>query len=518
LVYIITPLLWSALNQGRIDILVIYLFAPLFIFLKPLMWEIEELSWRRVFSITLLVTVVCSFSPLLLALWMLFHICLVFKAFARPVRNPEAKAGWIDLIESKAFEPIRRRFAVVITTFLLTMPWSLGALIHPTQFLIAPGIPVANGGTLQTLLTNPGGAGSPPWWVIAPLPLLVLLSSFIKSMRRASILSASLLGLAIVLNDFHITGHGATESVYVGALFIVIMIMVIPPILAVVPNVIPNLAARNLGLAHFAIAIATISSLFSTALVGGWALIGQSTSLVQSDQSDVVPAFVSALAQTPARPKTLVLSSQSDSTTFSISRGNPLQLGDADVATTAPAEIDRAITDLVAGSGVNSAKTLGSFGIHYLFLRAPYTAEIARAIDGVGGFTRMSSTNIGIVWRILGASPRVMLTNVQGKNTMIPAGDVGALGDAPSAGTITVAEKYDRNWRLISNGVNVPLQHATSGLPIFTIPASGKVTILFDGTAHRALISIQLLALLVAIVMALPSGRRRRQVPLEELV
>ena len=89
---------------------------------------------------------------------------------------------------------------------------------------------------------------------------------------------------------------------------------------------------------------------------------------------------------------------------------------------------------------------------------------------------------------------------------------------AKSSGTITVAEKYDRGWRLIANGVSVPLQHADSGLPIFTLPVAGKVTVLFDGTAHRALISLQLLALLIAVVMSLPSGRKRRQVPLEELV
>ena len=101
---------------------------------------------------------------------------------------------------------------------------------------------------------------------------------------------------------------------------------------------------------------------------------------------------------------------------------------------------------------------------------------------------------------------------------MIPAGDVGALGVTTSAGTVTLAEKYDRGWRLILNGVNVPLEHADSGLPIFSLPANGKVTVLFDGTAHRALISLELLTLLIAVVMALPSGRKRRQVPLEELV
>ena len=453
------------------------------------MLNITEITWRRIFSLTLLVTLVCTFSPLLLAAWLLFHITTLVTVAVKVFRSSDRSAGWIDLMESDAFAPINRRVAVVLTSFLLSLPWSLGALIHPTQFLLAPGIPLPNGGTLQTLLSNPGGAGSPPWWVITPVPFFLLFSFLLRSMRRASLISASVLAVAILLNDFHIPGHGASEPVFVGTAFLIITVVLVPPMLVVIGNVVPNLRIRNLGLGHFAIAIATIVTILSTTVMAGWVFIGQSTSLVQSDQVDVVPAFVSALAQSPAKPKTLVLSSTSNSTTFFISRGNPLTLGDADVATATPPQIVNAVSELVAGSGLTSAKVMGSFGIQYLFLRAPVTQELARVIDGVGGFSRMSATQIGIVWRIIGSSPRVVLLN-----------------------------KYDRGWRLILNGINVPLEHADSGLPIFSLPSNGKVTVLFDGTAHRALISLELLTLLIAVVMALPSGRKRRQVPLEELV
>ena len=517
-VYVFTPLLWSSLNQGRIEILALYLLAPLFIFLKPLMLNIVELSWRRTFALTLLVTLVCSFSPLLLATWLAIQISILVTVAVRVYRTSDRSRGWIELVESAAFKPVGRRLTVVITAFLLSLPWSLGALIHPTQFLLTPGIPLANGGTLQTVLTNPGGVGSPPWWIIAPVPLFILFSFFIRSLRRAALSSAVILSGAILLNAFHIPGHGATEPVYVGVAFLVISIILIPPMLVVIENVVPNLRLRNLGFGHIAIAGATVLSIFSTLLFAGWVLVGQSTSLVQSDQSDVVPAFVSSLAQSPAKPKTLVLSSTSANTTFFISRGNRLSLGDADVATTIPPEIVDAVSQLVSGSGVSSAKVMGSYGIQYLFLRAPVSTEVARLVDGVGGFTRMSATDIGIVWHIVGSSPRVLLRSVTGKSVLVPSGDVGALGEVTTTGTIALAEKYDRSWRLLINGTDVPLEHAADGLPIFTIAAPGKVTLLFDGTIHRGLISLQLLALLFAVVMALPSGRRRRQVPLEELV
>ena len=517
-VYIFTPLLWSALNQGRIDILALYLLAPLFIVIKPLMINLVDISWRRIFSQTLLVTLVCTFSPLLLGIWGLIQVYLLLVGAFRVYRTADRTSGWIDLLESETFKPLLRRIAVIITAFLLTLPWSLGALIHPTQFLVAPGIPLANGGTVATLLSNPGGKGAPPWWIIAPTALFVLFSFFIRSMRRASLISAAVLSGAILLNAVHIPGHGATERIYVGAAFLVISIILIPPMMVVIERVVPNLRLRNLGLSHLAIAGATILSILSTLIFAGWVLVGQTTSLVQSDQSDVVPAFVSSLAQSPAKPKTLVLTSTSAQTTFFISRGNRLTIGDADVATATPPQIVDAVTQLVSGSGVSSAKVMGSYGIQYLFLKSPVSPEIARLIDGVGGFTRMSATDIGIVWHIVGSSPRVSLTDSKGRISLIPAGDVGALGVATSGGVISLAEKYDRSWRLLINGANIPLQHADNGLPIFTIPTPGKVTLLFDGTAHRGLISLELLTLLVAVVMALPSGRRRRQVPLEELV
>ena len=518
LAYVLTPLLWSSLNQGRFDILVLYLIFPCFIFIKPLLIHLVDLSWRRIFAVTLLISIAGSFSPIFLAVWLLIQLALLGQSFFAAARSNHESAGWIDRLESETLNPIMRRITVIVTATLLTLPWSLGALIHPTQFLLAPGIPLPNGGAIQTLFANPGGQGSPAWWIVSPLTCFIVFSLFKRSLQLRALYCSGILATAVLLNAVHIPGHGATEPVYVGIAFLAISIILIPPVLREIQLLTPNLRLRNLGITHIAIALATLLTLVSTATMSGWILSGQATSLVQSDQSDVLPAFVSSLAQSPAKPKTLVLAEAANTTTFFISRGNPLSLGDADVATAIPAEIGDAVNQLISGSGVMSSKVLGSFGIQYLYLKAPVAPEITRAIDGVGGFTRMSATAIGTVWRIVGASPRALFTDSKGRNMLIPAGDIGATTTVSSPGTVTLAEKYDQSWRLIDSGVVVPLQHATSGLPIFTVAHPGKITILFDATAHRGLISLELLTLLISIVMALPSGRRRRQVPLEELV
>jgi uncharacterized membrane protein YfhO len=100
----------------------------------------------------------------------------------------------------------------------------------------------------------------------------------------------------------------------------------------------------------------------------------------------------------------------------------------------------------------------------------------------------------------------------------IPSTDFSAETNVSQPGVVVVAEKYDQGWQLLLDGVRIPLEHASNGLPIFTIPHAGRVTVLHDGTLHRTLISLQLIFLLSVIVLALPAGRRRREVPLEELV
>ena len=94
---------------------------------------------------------------------------------------------------------------------------------------------------------------------------------------------------------------------------------------------------------------------------------------------------------------------------------------------------------------------------------------------------------------------------------------MGAFDRVSSPGTIQVAEKFDAGWKLLLDGRPVPVHQAANGLPNFTISQAGEITLSYDGTLHRALISIQLITLIFVIVMALPAGRKRRDLPLDEL-
>jgi GT2 family glycosyltransferase len=517
LVYVLTPLLWTALNQGRIDVLVLYLIAPIFLFVNPLLSKISEISWRKFFSVALLVGIVASFSPLIFGIWLVIQFIMLINNLVR-TRATSVAGGWIDFLEGEAFKPALRRIVLIITVLFLELPWSLGLILHPTQFLFAPGVPTANGGVLHVALNNPGGVGSPPVWIVAPVVIFGLASWAVSALRAIAGWISVVLGGAILLTVFHVDGHGAIEPVWVGVSFLIISIILIPPVLKQAEQIIPTMQGSRLGLTHIAMAVASVMTVLTMIMMVVWIGIGTSQTQAQSDQGNIFPAFVSSLDTTPARPKTLVLAVRGATSTFFISRGAPLSLGDADVATAIPGEIKGAVEQIVTGSGVTSGKILGTYGIQYVFVKSPVPVALARTIDGIGGFSRMSATTSGIVWRVMGAYPRVMLHMKNNKNYLIPSGDIGATGKIPSGGVVYLAEKYDSNWQLLINGSPVPLSTASNGMPIFNIAEAGTVTLLYDGTAHRGLMSLELLTLLIAVVMTLPSGRRKKQVPLDELV
>jgi hypothetical protein len=104
---------------------------------------------------------------------------------------------------------------------------------------------------------------------------------------------------------------------------------------------------------------------------------------------------------------------------YYIARGSDVSLGDADVAPAEVTEIKSAVTALADGSGVTSSNTFASYGITYIFLKAPTQGTLVQTIDGLGGFTRASSTSAGIVWKVAGATGNLILTEASGKTSLL---------------------------------------------------------------------------------------------------
>jgi GT2 family glycosyltransferase len=516
-IYALDPLLWTSLNQGRIATIILVLLLPSLLLVQPFVSDISSYSWRRVFAIALLASLISAFSPLLFLIWLIGQFILLTLGLVNQ-RATLRGLPFFDLLESSHFRPVVLRLVLLVAPFLLLAPWSFTLLVHPTQWLLAPGVPINSGGIGSQLLLNPGGLGSTPLWLISPLFIaLVSMAALSTLSRRTSIVSV-LYGAILVLSSLHVAGHGSIANVWSGDLLTLLAICVLPPLLKQAEEFIPSLRTSTFGIKH--ISIGLVSALLSVSALGtiAWIVTSPSRTLVRANQAAVVPAFVGALAATPDRPKTLVVAVGPSSTSYYVTRGDELSLGDADVSTSIPLAIQTAMNQVVTGSGLAASQTLGDFGIDYLFIQSPVPVALASVIDGIGGFSRLSTTPSGTMWKILNSHPRVAFSPATGAVVKIQSQTSGAAGFIPSSGRVLLGEKYDSNWRLLQNGQPVALSQSSIGLPYFAVNGSGKILLTYDGTLHRALLSLEFLVLIFSVVMALPSGRRRGEVPLEELV
>lgn len=516
LLYSFSPVIWGSINQGRLGTVVISLVAPAFVGLSAFKSGLADRSWRRVYLIALFAGFISAFSSFFLAVWTLISIILIFAEIIE--RRTEIKsAGLIGFLMRSNRERINRLFAFATLPFLLNSPWSFSLLLHPTQFLQDPGLPLEGVGLTQVLLLNPSEHSGVPIWILSPMIILLLTVLLNRRFRFEGLVGTGIFIFTILLSTVGITGHGSSGIFWIGTLVVFLEVIILGPALRILGELLPNLAKSALGAGHFLTGIATLVTVFSISATSIWAVTTGANSLVAQGQAEIVPAFIESLSDTPNKPKTLVIGKDGNHLIYFVSRGFDLELGDPDVAVATPLELTNAIEELISGVGVNASKVIGSYGIQYLFIKNPADPGVVRTIDGIGGFSRSSATNAGVVWHVVGSKSRVSVTDATGAIHNLNANSIGAQDEITTPGNVVLAEKYDAGWKMLLNGKRVPLEKSPIGLPYFAVSESGTMNIEHDGTRRRALLSIEFIALLVVIVLTLPAGRRRREVPIEEL-
>jgi len=221
----------------------------------------------------------------------------------------------------------------------------------------------------------------------------------------------------------------------------------------------------------------------------------------------VLPEF---LGVTPGT-KTVVIRKMDDgSLNYFIARGHDIYLGDPDVAPATNPEVSAAIRATVDGSGVTAGNTLAEYGIKYLFVKNPAPEQLVRTIDGLGGYVRNSATADGTTWRLVGNSDRLVFKTIDGKVQTLESNDISANFKVDSPGVLRLAENFDSNWKVIGNGKYVEKITNSNLLPEFKIETPGDYLLIHDGTTRRALMSLQIIFLISALIMAAPAGRRKR--------
>jgi GT2 family glycosyltransferase len=509
--YAISPVTVAAISSGHIATLVLLIAAPIVAVILHDWMSIELYSWRKVFSISLLFSLLYAFTLMSFVIAFTAAIVVTIDNYHEYELNKD-KLLWQERVSKRA--------AVVLVPFLVNAPFSFEALVHPSRFLTEPGLLIPGGGPLAVLLGNPGGTGSVPLWLVSPILLILVISLFSSThARHIAEYGIGALALAVLVGSLSISTHGneGVAKVWAGPVLSIVTLAAVAAGTVMLDRLRETLILSHIHYRHFLSAILLLITTTYAILTIGYSVSAGADSAVQANRATVMPAFLSVETDSKILVLREVGGEGDKKVQYYISRGHDISLGEPDVAPKQSAAIASAARALIDGSGISSSKTLSDYGIKYVFVKSPFKKEIIRSIDGIGGFTRTSATSLGVVWSVSQPTGRLLFINEDGVRTVLEAGDFGARTYVPSAGTLILTESSNRSWQVLQNGYRLIRTNNDMGLPTFKVTESGEVSLIHDGTVRRAWLSLQLIFLVVVIVMALPAGRRKREISEKEL-
>ena len=500
--YALSPIALSTINSGRFGVAIALILFPTFASLLHHWNEIETRSWRNIYALTLFTWLIFAFNPIALAIVAVFVLPAIYNDYTSAQQNfkdPEFLAR------------ATRRLTLLVVPFLLSVPTSFSYLIHPTRALSEIGLSAAGGGPNLALLANPGGLGSPPWWALSPITLLLVVTYFSTTVaQQYARYGVGFLLAGALVSSIPIYGNGSGQKVlaYSGLLLVAATFFAITAAVAMFDDIRTRLEATHVSIAHIAVAlILALTTIYSATSTLWLVTTGAQSPLTRTGQS-VLPAFLAVERDA----KTLVIRPTyldgHPSLAYYIARGGDLTLGQADIAPSDTPEITSAVEGLIDNTGISSSKVLATYGIKYIFLKAPASQNITQVIDGIGGFARTSATDAGIVWKVITPTGHLTFVDASGVTKVLPY--AGGRTYIPGAGTVTITENYSGAWHILQNGKRLIKARSENGLPSFKTTESGDAVVLHDGTLRRAWLSLFLIFLATAVVMALPSGRRIR--------
>jgi GT2 family glycosyltransferase len=503
LFYALSPISISAINGGHLGVLALIILLPMFVAIFGQWSEIENRSIRNLYATSLFIWVLASLNPSIFIVLITASIYLITRDFLRSGRNYRDQLFITRVV---------RRSIVLFIPLALSLPASLTYLRHPSRLLAEIGIMQPGGGSNLALLANPGGAGSIPWWSLSPIPVLLLVAYFsIPQARKFAEPGIAFLLLAGAAAAFQVDGNGSSnrEAVYAGAFITVATLLSLIATVIMFNDLRSRLENAHINYQHFAVAFVMLVSLTYSVTSSLWVFSAGAASPVQRNGEDVLPAFLAIESDV----KTLVIrpikEEQHTSLAYFIARGGAITLGQPDVSIPNADVITNAVEGLIDNTGVGSSKVFAAFGIRYVFVKNPASEELIQTIDGLGGFNRASATDVGTVWKVSEPTGRAIFTDFSGKVTILET-QLGGV-TAPGPGTVTLTENYSQSWQALQNGIRLERSQSEFGLPQFKVYEQGEVLFLHDGTIRRAWLSIFLITLVTTVVMALPAGRRRRE-------
>jgi hypothetical protein len=445
----------------------------------------------------------------------LAYLVAVLLALGAVASRRVGRAGLIRLVAMLVMPPV------------LLLPWLPALVDHPHLLLLQGGLvrpelvdPSLN--PLAVLLVHPGGPGMYPLAFSVGL-LLAALAALLRPDRRRLVAAGwatALAGIAggIVLSHVRLDAPGLAGSVSVWPGPATLMAGAGLVLAAVVgaEGARERIARSSFGWRQVAGGAITVAALAVPLLAGPWWALQGADGPVQRRDPVLLPAFVAAEGEHPDRPRTLVLREREKGRlAYALLRADGPRLGDAD--TVAGSDIatglDETVSDLASGRGGDAAADLLPYGVRFVLLGRPVDPALADAIDAVPGLVRVSAPDNSALWKVRYPSGRVRIVTgpIDTSGTVLPSGDVGVRTTVPAGRAprlLTLADQRDPRWQATLDGQRLEPSQYDGWAQAFVLPAAGgRLVVSYDDGNRQLLLWLQLAAVLVAIVLALPSVR-----------
>ena len=181
--------------------------------------------------------------------------------------------------------------------------------------------------------------------------------------------------------------------------------------------------------------------------------------------------------------------------------------------------LSHAVAALVAPSGglaADQSEQLARFDVGFVLVRAPASPQLVSTLNTVSGLTLVSRNISFDLWRLATLPARVTVVEPSGTVVPVNSGPIGVSGaTAPTAGGILELAEPAGGWHAALNGhALTPVRSpAGSWAQAFRLPAGGgTLTVGRTGLLHDVITGLELFAILVVAVLALPGVRTAAEI------
>lgn len=522
--YALLPATTGAIAAGRLGTAVAAVLTPLVVLaiMRTLGTPGQPGPFRAAWSAGLMLAVTAAFVPLA---WVL---ALLLGAVAL-----------LTIYRDRA--TARRIGAVLVVMPIVLIPWT-GTLLRTPMLWVTeagapgPGLSDPSLAPWAILLQHPGGPGAAPVWIGIGV-VLAGWAALLRRDRRRAILTAwvvagTALFAGVVLSRLPVTGPTLETPVAGWPGYPTVLVggaLLVAAVLGA-EGARQRMSSANFGWRQPLAAVLLVAAVATPLAGAGWWVWRGADDPISRRDPSILPAYVADEAERPDRIRTLVLSRADDGrVTYALLRSSGPRLGDAETGPPPEkyAPLDAVVADLVSGRGSADGARLAEFAAKYVYLPKPFNPDLADTLDTVPGLVRASAPEGAAMWRIdqpvarvwvsapgPDGEPSVPTAGDDGDPVVVPSDEVDATGSVPEGAegrTLVVSELADPGWSAVLDGEELEPTTFDDWAQAFEVGATGgQVEVTHQGDRRAVWLWLQLVAVVVAVVLAMPGMRRER--------